>query len=100
MLDLNGAELRWFDHWLKGVPNGADEDPPLQIFVMGINRWREELEWPLARTEFTPYYLHSGGSANSLLGDGELSTQPPADEPPEAFTYNPAFPTPTRGGNN
>ena len=67
---------------------------------MGINRWREEHEWPLARTEFTPYYLHSGGSANSLLGDGELSTQPPADEPPEAFTYNPAFPTPTRGGNN
>ena len=100
VLDLNGAELRWFDHWLKGVPNGADEDPPLQIFVMGINRWREEHEWPLARTEFTPYYLHSGGSANSLLGDGELSTQPPADEPPEAFTYNPAFPTPTRGGNN
>ena len=35
-----------------------------------------------------------------MLGDGELTTQPPVDEPPEAFTYNPAFPTPTRGGNN
>ena len=98
--DLNAAELRWFDHWLKGMPNGVDQDAPLRIFVMGINQWRDEYEWPLARTEFTRYYLHSDSSANSLLGDGELSTQPPVDEPPDEFTYNPAFPTPTHGGNN
>ena len=36
---------------------------------MGINQWRDEYEWPLARTEFTRYYLHSDSSANSLLGD-------------------------------
>ena len=67
---------------------------------MGINEWRDEQEWPLARTRFTPYYLHSGGSANSLLGDGTLSTEPPAGEPQDSYTHNPAFPTPSRGGNN
>ena len=66
----------------------------------GSSSWatREEREWPLARTEFTPYYLHSGGSANSLLGDGGLSTEVPAEEPSDGYEYNPAFPTPTRGG--
>ena len=99
MLDLQEVELRWFDHWLKGKDNGAERDAPLRLFVMGSNEWRDENEWPLARTQFTPYYFHSGGGANSLEGDGSLSTIPPADEPPDGFVYNPAFPVPTRGGN-
>ena len=99
MLDLQEVELRWFDHWLKGKDNGAERDAPLRLFVMGSNEWRDENEWPLARTQFTPYYFHSGGAANSLEGDGSLSTTPPADEPADGFVYNPAFPVPTRGGN-
>ena len=100
VLDLEELELRWFDHWLKGISNGADQDPPLRLFVMGANQWRDEHEWPLARTRFTPYYFHSGGGANSLMGDGALSTQPPVDEPPDRYVYDPAFATPTRGGCN
>ena len=98
VLELNEIELRWFDHWLKGIDNGADREAPLRIYVMGTNEWRDEHEWPLARTRLTPYYLHSGGSANSLVGDGTLSTEAPADEPCDRYDYNPAFPTPTRGG--
>ena len=100
VLDLEQHELRWFDHWLKGIDNGADADIPLSIFVMGINQWRDENEWPLARTQFTPYYLHSDGQANSLLGDGILSMEVPDKEPSDEYVYNPAFPTPTKGGCN
>ena len=100
VLDIEAIELRWFDHWLKGMDNGAERDAPLKIFVMGENRWREEQEWPLARTQFTPYYFHGGGGANSLLGDGSLSTERPGDEPADSYAYNPEFPTPTRGGCN
>ena len=99
MLDLREVELRWFDHWLKDKNNGANQDAPLRIFVMGINAWRDEQEWPLARTKFTPYYLHSDGNANSLTGHGELSTNPPINEPEDHYIYNPEFPVPTRGGN-
>ena len=99
MLDLQEVELRWFDHWLKGKDNGAERDAPLRLFVMGSNEWRDENEWPLARTQFTPYYFHSGGGANSLEGDGSLSTVTPTDEPADGFVYNPSFPVPTRGGN-
>ena len=98
-LDLQEIELRWFDHWLKGEDNGAEREAPLRIFVMGTNEWRDEQDWPLARTRFTPYYFHSGGEANSLQGDGGLSPEPPADEPADHYVYNPAFPIPTRGGN-
>ena len=59
---------------------------------MGTNRWRDENEWPLARTQWQRYYLHSRGRANSASGDGALSTQAPGHEPPDAFLYNPLDP--------
>lgn len=49
--------LRWFDHWLKGIDTGIMDEPPIKIFVMGANEWRYENEWPLARTEWTKFYL-------------------------------------------
>ena len=63
---IPGHRLAWFDHWLKGVPNDAEKATPLKIFVMGANYWRDEQEWPLARTEWTAWYLRSGGNANTL----------------------------------
>ena len=98
VVDLRATELRWFDRWLKGEANGIDDEPPLRIFVMGAKEWRDENEWPLASTAYTPYYLHSGGFARSIAGDGGLSTSPPGEEPPDRFAYNPDNPAPTVGG--
>jgi putative CocE/NonD family hydrolase len=91
-------QLGWFDYWLKGIDNGVMEEPPIRIFVMGEDRWRLEKEWPLARTQNTPYYLHSGGAANSLHGDGTLTPLKPLEEPVDSFVYDPRNPVPTRGG--
>jgi putative CocE/NonD family hydrolase len=99
-VDLNQEDLRWFDYWLKGIDNGIMDEPPIKLFVMGRNQWRFEHEWPLARTVFTPFYLHSNGHANSLYGDGTLSTDAPAGEPADHYDYDPANPVPTLGGNN
>jgi putative CocE/NonD family hydrolase len=93
-----GLHLRWFDQRLKGVDTGIDDEPPVRIFVMGANVWRDEQEWPLARTRPTSYYLHSRGRANSSHGDGGLSTTAPGDEPPDSYDYDPADPVPTTGG--
>ena len=98
VLDINAVELRWYHHWLKGRDNGVDRDPPLSIYSMGTDEWRDEEEWPLARTQFTPWYFHSRGSANSLQGDGTLSTEAPTGEPTDEYVYDPAFPIPTLGG--
>ncbi|MEW6754242.1 MAG: CocE/NonD family hydrolase [Candidatus Latescibacterota bacterium] len=87
--------LRWFDSQLKGLPNGILDEPPVQLFVMGRNVWRLEHEWPLARTRYTAYYLHSAGRANTLSGDGVLSPKPPGREPPDGFTYDPQDPVPS-----
>ncbi|MEK7807206.1 MAG: CocE/NonD family hydrolase [Chloroflexota bacterium] len=97
-IDMDGIHFRWFDHWLKGIDNGITDEPPVRIFVMGDNAWRSEAEWPLARAQSVNYYFHSQGKANSLKGNGALSTQPPGEEPPDVFLYNPADPVPTRGG--
>jgi putative CocE/NonD family hydrolase len=96
--DLDGVHFRWFDYWLKGIDNGVLDEPPVRVFVMGDNVWREEQEWPLARAQNTSYYLHSQGKANSSSGDGSLSPEAPGEEPPDVYLYNPADPVPTRGG--
>jgi putative CocE/NonD family hydrolase len=99
LFDTRAMELAWFDRWLKGK-QAETAEAPITLFVMGANRWRDEWEWPLARTVWTPMYLHSGGQANSLRGDGTLSTVPPGDEPPDEFVYDPAHPVATLGGCN
>lgn len=97
--DLTHLHLRWFDYWLKGMDTHVTKEPPVKIFVMGVNQWRNENEWPLARTQYVPYYFHSGGDAPTRYGDGYLSTEAPTDgERPDQFVYNPADPVPTQGG--
>ena len=97
-MDFIEEQLRWYDRRLKGIDNGMDDEPPIRIFVMGDNEFRFENEWPLARTRYTNYYLHSRGGANSLHGNGALSTEMPGDEPPDRYSYDPNDPVPTLGG--
>jgi hypothetical protein len=103
-LDLSAWEQRWFDRWLKGVDNGVDREPPVRIYVMGGGEphktpggrlfvggaWRDENEWPLARTAYTPYYLHANGS---------LSADKPEPSAPKTYRFDPRDPVPTLGGN-
>ncbi len=96
--DFYGLYLRWFDDWLKGIDNGVARTPKVQIFVMGKNQWRGEQEWPLRRTKFTRFYLRSDGRANSRMGTGLLTTEPPHAEPSDRFAYDPATPVPSVGG--
>jgi hypothetical protein len=95
-VDVTGTLIRWFDRWLKGVDNGIPDEPPIRIFVMGDNVWRDENEWPLARTKYIKYYLHSRGHANTSSGDGVLSTEISGDEQTDDFLYDPRSPVPTR----
>ena len=98
-VDLIGTHLRWFDHWLKGADNGVEQDKPVKLFVMGLDEWREEDDWPLPDTQWRPYYLLSGGRANTAIGDGTLSTEAPTpSEAEDIYFYDPRRPVPTVGG--
>ena len=83
---------RWYDYRFKGIDNGIESEPPVKLFIMGENRWRFETEWPLARTQYTEFFLHSGGAANTVRGDGALSISEPADESPDTYDYDPKDP--------
>ncbi len=105
-------QIGWFDRWLKGsvdtthsyspgtwheVRSEVDE-APVQIFVMGANRWRDEQEWPLARTRYTSMYLGGKGHANSAGGDGTLDWDETRKDKPDEYVYDPHKPVPTMGG--
>jgi len=96
--DMAGAQIRWFDYWLKGINNGVAHEKPVKIFVMGLDTWREEDDWPLPDTQYRNYYLHSAGRANTRHGNGQLSTVAPGDEPEDVYLYDPRNPVPTVGG--
>ena len=91
------ATLDWYDYLFKGAQNEFAQKP-VTIFVMGLNQWRQEDDWPLVRAKTTKYFLHSQGAANSAGGDGSLSTKAPNSEPPDHYVYDPANPVPTIGG--
>lgn len=97
--DLRENENRFFEMHLKGNKS-VKPFPPVQIFVMGRNQWRDELEWPLSRATDTNFYLHSKGDVTGAWIKGLLSTESPKEEKADAFTYNPADPVPTWGGAN
>lgn len=94
---ITQAHVRFFDQWLK---DGAevDQGARVRIFVMGLDRWREEDDWPLPDTRYEDYFLRSAGRANTAGGDGRLQRRTAADERSDSYSYDPVDPVPTAGG--
>src|SRR6476469_4094700 len=80
------------------MKNEYSSGAPVRLFIMGDNVWRDEQEFPLARTRYTKFYLHATKGANSVGGDGVLSLASPATEEADEFDYDPQNPVPTIGG--
>ncbi|HKD04718.1 MAG TPA: CocE/NonD family hydrolase [Bryobacteraceae bacterium] len=99
-LDYDALIYGWFDRFLKGQENHIlEKTPKIQYFTMGLNKWQSADGWPPAGAHPVTYYLSSGGSANSLNGDGALVTTAPDADKPDRFTYDPMNPVPSYGGN-
>ena len=90
----------WFDMWLKGAQNDfKTQTPRVQYYTMGSNEWQAAETWPPQNAQLTTYYLDSDGHANSLYGDGKLTTSKAKTNKPDNFTYDPMNPVPSYGGN-
>jgi uncharacterized protein len=87
--------LSFFDKYLRGREVHL---PAVRYFTMGRNTWHGAEAWPLPRTQWQRFYLHSREGANSCRGDGLLSRDEPAQEAPDTYVYNPNHPVPTAGG--
>lgn len=88
--------IRFFDYWVRGHENGVPNEAPIQLFVLGAGEWRDENEWPLARTEFTPFYLN--GDRSTADGAASLSAELPSDQAPDEYAHDPRDLVPTWGG--
>jgi putative CocE/NonD family hydrolase len=97
---IDALQVLWLDKYLRGESNQLDEEPPVALFVMGENKWRFEHEWPPQQAQPVKYFLHSGGRANSLNGNGWLDQESPADELPDVFVYDPRLPVMSIGGHS
>ncbi|MCG3197850.1 MAG: Cocaine esterase [bacterium] len=93
------TRMAFLDEYVRGMDTGFSQRAPLQIFVMGANRWRDEHEWPLARTQYKNLYLQGEGPANTAEGRGKLDWSAPIEEGrTDTYVYDPENPVPTHGG--
>jgi putative CocE/NonD family hydrolase len=93
---IRDLELRFLDRWLRGIAaDELDAELPLRLFVMGENRWRDEAEWPLARTRWSDWFL---GPDGTLAPDRPTASD--GADAADSFTYDPANPVMTTGGNH
>ena len=93
--DMNKLHLAFFDRFLKGSSQKFDF-PRANVYITGSNVWREFAQYPPAEGQPRKLYLHSRGSANTLIGDGSLGWNTPGQESPDHYTYNPQNPAPTK----
>ncbi len=98
LMGLTGLHVKFFDRWLRGDTTALDGVAPVKIFVMGIDQWRDEQDWPLPDTKWTDFHLTSAGHANTADGDGGLTAEPPAGSERDTYLYDPRRPVPTAGG--
>jgi uncharacterized protein len=94
VLDMTGTIKDWMDYALRGIANEFSRRPPVRMFVMGENRWRDETEFPPARAKSTRYYLAAGTGRP----EGTLSEKTPGRAPSQSYDYDPDDPAPTIGG--
>lgn len=95
--DYDISVLRWFDRFLKNIPNGIDLEPRASYYVVGENTWRTSADWTPAEAKATPFYLSSEGHAGSRLGDGRLELRPEYTAPADSYLYHPADPVDESG---
>ena len=99
-LDYNEVVYGFFDKFLKGETNTRlDRLPKVTYYTMGMNKWQTADTWPPAGAQPMTFFLTSGGKANSIAGDGMLTTAAPDADKPDAFTYDPMNPVISYGGN-
>ena len=100
--DAEKEVYAFFDRWLKGDVNAfPNSTPPVRYYAMGENRWKQSAQWPPEGSAPLKLYLRSSGRANSLAGDGKLTTAAPgAGEQPDRYAYDPANPVQTVGGGD
>jgi predicted acyl esterase len=95
---FNSYILRWLDYWLKGIDTGIMNEPEIAIYDNGTGIWRYESEYPLKRTAWAEFYLHTRTIDR---------TRPSAEEPPDSYenislntamlaSYGIAMPAPDR----
>jgi putative CocE/NonD family hydrolase len=99
-LDYQEIMYGFFDRLLKGEKaTRIDSLPKVTYFTMGSNQWQSSSTWPPEGAKELTFYLSSAGKANSVFGDGKLSSAAPAADQPDSFTYDPMNPVPSYGGN-
>ncbi|MGP1385278.1 MAG: CocE/NonD family hydrolase [Thainema sp.] len=95
---VDTLQIRWFDHFLKGIDTGLLDEPPVSLFEMGTNQWHSFEAWPSGTAQ--TWYLTSDGLASMCDRSGKLQPNPSDISQPDVFVHDPWRPVPAVGGHS
>jgi putative CocE/NonD family hydrolase len=98
-LNYNDIVYDFFDKFLKGTSSPIDTMAKVRYYTMGLNKWQTSDQWPPKDATPMTFYLSSDGHANTLNGDGVMTTKAPSSDKPDSYTYDPMKPVTSYGGN-
>lgn len=93
---IDQLQIRWFDHWLKGIDAGLMNEPAARLFELGSKRWRDFVAWPEPTRE--SWYLTSDGRASVTVASGQLQ-RAPGEQGEDRIVHDPFRPAPSVGGH-
>jgi putative CocE/NonD family hydrolase len=79
----------WFDRWLKGVHNGVESKPSVNLYPVGGSRWEHYATWPVPGVDYRSIYLGAGrslGFTKPAKGGGDSAPLLPASSPCSRMT--------------
>lgn len=92
--DLDLLYLRWFDRFLKNIPNGVEKEEIVEYYMVGENQWKRSSSWPPQEVEYTEYYLGSNGNAKTSMGNGYIKKDPEENQKADVYLFDPKDPAP------
>ncbi|GAA1560599.1 CocE/NonD family hydrolase [Kribbella sancticallisti] len=96
LMDMDDVHRAWFDRWLRDLPAAEPDSEKIRLFLTGADTWVATDSWPTSPANWATMYLHSDGQANTLTGDGRLTSQSPVGpEQADSYHYDPADPVPS-----
>ncbi|MEP0911995.1 CocE/NonD family hydrolase [Leptolyngbya sp. GB1-A1] len=94
---IDRLQIRWFDHFLKGIDTGLLEEPPITWFELGSNQWRKFDRFPTSNPQ--TFYLQTTGLAAMSEQEGKLTIDSPNSLLPDTLIHDPWRPVPSLGGH-
>ncbi|MBB4826455.1 putative CocE/NonD family hydrolase [Sporosarcina luteola] len=92
--DLDYRYQQWFDCKLKGLDVQLSDEPVVEYYITGENKWTQASSWPPNEVAWTKLYVAGNGEADSSIDNRTLVSSLEVQGDYVEYVYDPKHPAP------